>query len=93
MYYFYVLYSLKDHKLYKGFSSDFPNRFLKHNAGGNRSTAYRRPLILIHLKAFDNKRDAILKEKTSKSPKGNWLLKDHLRKHNILNDQNRLNLK
>jgi putative endonuclease len=80
MYYFYVLYSLKDHLLYKGFSANFPNRFIKHNAGGNKATAYRRPLILIHIEAFDQKKEAIQRGKISKSPKGNWLLKTLLRK-------------
>lgn len=36
MYYFYVLYSLKDGKLYKGVSSDVGNRFLKHSMGGTQ---------------------------------------------------------
>ena len=34
MHYFYVLYSLKDEKLYKGYSADLGQRFLKHHMGG-----------------------------------------------------------
>ena len=38
MYYFYVLYSIKDHKLYKGFSGDIPSKLWKHFNGGVNAT-------------------------------------------------------
>jgi len=53
--YVYVLYSLKDNKLYIGYSTDVYRRLDEHNAGENTSTKYRRPfkeqslyLALIH---------------------------------------------
>ena len=46
MYYFYVLYSLKDNRLYKGYSTEPGARFLRHQSGGVASTRYRRPLVL-----------------------------------------------
>ena len=63
MYYFYILYSLKDHRLYKGSCSDFPKRFIRHNSGGNRSTAHRKPLVFIHIEIFEEKQPAQAKEK------------------------------
>jgi putative endonuclease len=70
MHFFYVLYSLKDHKLYKGYSSDIGKRFIKHINGGTPSTKHRRPLILIYVEAFYNKADALARERWAKSPSG-----------------------
>jgi putative endonuclease len=36
MFYFYVLYSLKDNRLYKGATSNLLRRLQQHNAGGNK---------------------------------------------------------
>lgn len=85
MYYFYVLYSLKDHKLYKGYSTNFPKRFLKHTNGGVSSTKYRRPLTLIHLEVFDSKAEAMARERWAKSPQGKPALKLILVEKGILN--------
>jgi putative endonuclease len=87
MYYFYVLYSLKDHKLYKGYSANLPKRFLKHTNGGVSSTKHRRPLILIHLEIFDSKTEAMARERWAKSPQGGPALKSILIEKGIL-DQN-----
>lgn len=84
------MYSLKDHKLYKGYSSDPAKRFLKHNAGGNSSTKNRRPLVLIHLEVFKSKSDALDRERWSKTPAGIYHLKDHLRNIGILDQDNRI---
>ena len=92
MYYFYVLFSLKDHMLYKGFSADMGKRFLKHASGANKSTAPRRPFVLIYLETFKSKKDAIIRENFAKSPKGNWQLKEYLRNKGVLNNSNKLNV-
>ncbi|WP_425420145.1 GIY-YIG nuclease family protein [Phaeodactylibacter xiamenensis] len=52
MYYFYVLYSLKDNRLYKGATSNLLRRLQQHNAGGTRSTKHRRPLILLYFEEY-----------------------------------------
>jgi putative endonuclease len=70
MFYFYVLYSLKDKKLYKGFTSDLGSRFVKHHAGGTPSTKNRRPLVLIYAEKFHRKSEALQREKWSKSAQG-----------------------
>ncbi len=75
MYYFYILYSLKDHRLYKGSCEDFPKRFLRHNSGGNKSTAHRKPLVLIHLEIFEEKKLALVRERFLKSLEGSPELK------------------
>mgnify|MGYP001191602557 CR=1 FL=1 len=92
MYYFYVLYSIKDHKLYKGFSGDIPSRLLKHFNGGVNSTKFRRPLVLIHLESFDSKSEAIARESWSKSLEGGIALKQLLVSKGILDSNFSLNL-
>ncbi len=67
MHYFYVLYSLKDHRLYKGSSSSLSDRFIRHISGGFPSTKHRRPLILIYSEGFSTKADAVMRERWSKS--------------------------
>ena len=75
MYYFYILYSLKDHKLYKGSCEDFPKRFIRHNSGGNKSTAHRKPLVLIHIEIYEDKKPAQARERFLKSLEGSAELK------------------
>ena len=89
-YYFYVLYSLKDNRLYKGYSSDFSNRFLRHNSGGVPSTQNRRPLILIHLEKYSVKKQAMDRERFSKTPEGGIQLKQFLISKNILDSNGKL---
>jgi len=66
----YVLYSLKDHKLYKGSTSDIAKRLIRHNSGGNASTAHRKPFVLVHLESFPDKSTALKRENYLKSPEG-----------------------
>ena len=67
MYYVYVLKSLKDKKIYTGYSSDLKRRFLQHQLGLIKSTKNRRPLKLIYYEAFLDKKDAQNREKYLKS--------------------------
>ena len=78
IHWFYVLYSLKDGKLYKGTCSDLGNRFLTHVMGGTTSTKHRRPLILIYIQKFDSKSEALAFERFSKTPEGGTQLKEKL---------------
>ena len=91
MFYFYVLYSLKDGKLYKGYSEDVAQRFLKHASGATKSTKHRRPLILIHIEQFESKEKAMERERWSKSLEGGATLRAMLKEKNILNDTGKLN--
>ena len=92
MHFVYVLYSLKDHKLYKGFTSNIQNRFLRHNSGGNKSTAHRKPFVIVHIEQFEDKTLAMKREKHLKSLEGGAELKQNLIKANILNGNGKLNV-
>lgn len=52
MYYTYVLFSLKDNRLYIGSTADLRNRLNRHNNGEVISTRNRRPLKLLFYEAF-----------------------------------------
>ncbi len=75
MYYFYILYSLEDNRLYKGSCEDFPKRFIRHNSVGNKSTAHRKPFILIHIEIYKEKKPALVRERFLKSLEGSSELK------------------
>ena len=82
-YWFYVLFSLKDRKLYKGTCADIGTRFFAHNSGGTTSTRHRRPLVLIYLKPFDSKQDALKFERFSKTLEGGVRLRQLLNELNL----------
>ena len=86
-YYSYVLFSLKDRKLYIGYSTDLKSRISKHNEGLITSTKSRRPLILILAEAFINEKDAREREKFYKSGRGREVLKKKL--ENTFKDLNK----
>ena len=90
MYYFYVLYSLKDYKLYKGTTSDIAMRFIRHNSGGNKSTAHRKPFTLIYIEPFKSKIDALKAERFYKSLEGGAELKSKLIEKGVLNPDGKL---
>ena len=85
MYYFYVLYSLKDGKLYKGTTSDLGDRYLRHNMGGTTSTRNRRPFILIYVRKFEDKSLALKFERYSKTREGGLALQSKLEQLKLLN--------
>ena len=70
MYYTYVLFSLKDRKLYIGSTSDWEKRLKRHNGGEVVSTRYRRPLTLIFYEAFLTSAEAKSREVYLKSGGG-----------------------
>jgi putative endonuclease len=91
MFYVYILFSLKDKKLYKGFTADIAKRLLRHNRGGNASTAKRKPFVLIHLEAFVLKEKALERERYLKTPAGGVALKAFLINQKILSEDGALN--
>ncbi len=86
MHYTYVLFSLKDKRLYIGNTSDWENRLIRHNHGQVISTKYRRPLKLIFYEAFLTSAEAKSREVYLKSGAGRknlyQMLKVTLRKLN-----------
>ena len=81
MYYIYVLRSLKDKKLYVGFTEDIQKRFNEHNSGLVKSTKDRIPFELIYYEACLNKLDAIKREKYFKTGFGRRFIKERLKNH------------
>ncbi len=75
----YILYSLKDYKMYIGYTTNLERRIAEHNAGGTVSTAPRRPLKLIFCEYYLMKRDAMRREKYFKTTAGKKGLKLMLR--------------
>ena len=67
MYYVYVLKSLKDEKIYTGFSADLKRRLKQHSDGLVVSTKNRRPLKLVYYESYLSEIDAKNREKYLKS--------------------------
>jgi putative endonuclease len=72
----YVLYSQIHDKHYTGFSSDFEARLASHNLFGKKDWSVRyRPWKVIHVETFENKTDAMKREKWLKSGVGRAFIK------------------
>lgn len=70
MYYFYILRSIKNNKLYLGQTTDLKARLKSHNAGENRATKPNIPYELVYYSAFKNDKDAVNCEKYFKTTAG-----------------------
>ncbi|MBU0731870.1 GIY-YIG nuclease family protein [Patescibacteria group bacterium] len=70
MYYVYILTSLKDKKLYIGYTSDLNRRIEEHVNGKVTSTKHRRPIKLMCYEAYLSKKEAMKREKFLKSSDG-----------------------
>jgi len=80
MFYVYVLQSLKDKKLYIGYSSDLKRRLREHKIGGSVSTRKRLPFKLLYYEVHTNEKDARRRERYFKTEKGKSTLRQMLRK-------------
>lgn len=80
MWYVYVLKSLKNGRLYTGYTRDLKNRFKEHNTkqGGNYSSK-NAPFSLIFYEAYIDKRDATKGEMFFKTGYGREVLKDKVK--------------
>jgi putative endonuclease len=79
MFYVCVLQSLKDKKLYIGYSSDLKRRLREHKIGGSVSTKKRLPFKLLYYEAHTNEKDARRLERYFKTEKGKSTLRQMLR--------------
>ena len=70
MYYFYILRSGKNEKLYLGQTSNLKARIKSHNAGENKATKPNIPYELIFYSAFKSEKDAITCEQYFKTTAG-----------------------
>ena len=67
MYIVYILRSVKDYKLYVGFTGNLKNRLKKHKYGEVKSTKHRRPLELVYHEKWTSSGVARRREKYLKS--------------------------
>ncbi len=70
MYYFYILQSLKNKKLYLGFTTDLDKRLKSHNSEKNKASKPYAPYEIAFYSAFKNKDDAVNCEKYFKTTSG-----------------------
>ncbi|HPN54566.1 MAG TPA: GIY-YIG nuclease family protein [Candidatus Moranbacteria bacterium] len=81
MFYIYVLESLKNKKLYFGYTKDLKKRIEEHNSGENFSTKPYAPWKLIYYEACLEKDDATRRENYLKTTQGKKMLKLRLSKY------------
>ncbi len=75
----YVLYSQKFNKIYIGYTADLIDRFHSHNQLATKGyTVNFRPWTVILVDFFDNKSDAIRREKQLKSSRGRTYIWDFI---------------
>ena len=77
MFYIYVLRSIKDDKLYIGYTGDLKRRIFEHNAKTELSTKNRTPFQLVYYEAYLSEKDAKLREHNLKRFSGSYI---HLKK-------------
>ena len=63
MFFVYIIYSDKFDKYYKGFSTNPHQRLVQHNSGESRYTKSFTPWKLIYIESFENKTQALKREK------------------------------
>jgi putative endonuclease len=76
----YVLKSQRNGKRYVGYTSKSENvRLKEHNNGSNQFTRNNGPFALLHVERYDDKSEAIRRERFLKSGKGREFLDKILR--------------
>ncbi|MCK4406501.1 MAG: GIY-YIG nuclease family protein [Bacteroidales bacterium] len=68
-YFVYIIQSLVDDSFYIGYTSNIELRLKKHNNGHSRYTSKKLPWKLVYTESFDNKSDAIKRERFLKKQK------------------------
>jgi putative endonuclease len=77
-FYTYVLRSLKDNKLYVGWTINLKSRLFKHNEGKVFATKSRTPFELVYFEACLSKHKAIEREKVLKTGFGRKYIKTRI---------------
>lgn len=75
MFYVYILRSLIDNSLYKGFTTNLPNRLDEHNKGKSTFTSTKKPWALVYFEILKTKEEAVKREKYFKSAAGRRFIK------------------
>jgi putative endonuclease len=79
MQYIYVLFSMKDKRIYTGYTEDLQRRMADHLQGKVSSTRSRRPLLLVYYEACLEQADALHRERYLKTTWGKRYLTNRLR--------------
>ena len=75
----YILFSSTYNKIYIGYTSNLIQRFYSHNNLGTKGyTVKFRPWLVIYTELFENKSDAMKREKQLKSAKGRKWIWDNI---------------
>jgi len=78
MFYVYIMRSEVREYWYVGLTNDLKKRFLRHQAGKNRTTSVYKPFKLIYSEQYDCRTKARAREKYLKSGCGKeWLKKNY----------------
>jgi len=83
MQYIYILQSIKDGKLYTGYTKNLKLRFEQHQKGLIKSTNKRKPLKLVYYEACLSQQDATHREKYLKTAHGKKFIKNRLKSYLI----------
>ena len=65
----YILKSETTGRFYTGYTRNLENRLKKHNAGATKSTKNSGPWVVVHAEQFDNKQNALERERELKKLK------------------------
>jgi putative endonuclease len=79
-FYVYILYSLRDAKLYIGFTNNLKKRLIEHTNGRVNATKFRTPLKLIYYEYFISRDDAEARERFLKSGYGRTQFKEIIKR-------------
>jgi putative endonuclease len=81
----YVLFSKKFIKTYVGYTSDLEARILSHNSLATKGyTLKYRPWEVVHSEIFENKSDALKREKALKAGQGRIFIKELLQSKGLI---------
>ena len=77
MFFVYVLYSVDYQRIYIGFTSNIESRLFAHNHPSNKGwTKNFQPWKILYTEQYENKSDAMKREKQLKSAKGREFIKN-----------------
>ena len=80
-FYVYILQSIKDDKLYIGYTNNLRRRLEEHKRGTNFSTKFRLPFKLIYFEGCINNKDAKRRENYLKTTRGKIFLTLRLKEY------------
>jgi putative endonuclease len=79
MFYTYILRSLRDNTYYYGVTQNLEERLKEHNHGRIKFTKGHRPYIIHYFESFNERQEALKRERFFKSIDGyNWLLENKI---------------